>query len=71
MFGVIHMDEKEINGRLEQIIRKITDKELTITEMEKDSLLSSNVGLSQLDLLNLFFAIEREFNIYIDRKEII
>lgn len=35
MFGVIHMDEKEINGRLEQIIRKITDKELTITEMEK------------------------------------
>lgn len=29
------MDEKEINGRLEQIIRKITDKELTITEMEK------------------------------------
>ena len=65
------MDEKEINGRLEQIIRKITDKELTITEMEKDSLLSSNVGLSPLDLLNLFFAIEREFNIYIDRKEII
>ena len=64
------MDEKEINGRLEQIIRKITDKELTITEMEKDSLLSSNVGLSPLDLLNLFFAIEREFNIYIDRKEI-
>lgn len=65
------MNEIEVNGRLEQIIREITDKELTITMMERESLLSSNIGLSPLDLLNLFFAIEREFNIYIDRKEII
>lgn len=65
------MNEIEVNGRLEQLIREITDKELTIAEMEKESLLSSNVGLSPLDLLNLFFAIEREFNIEIDREEII
>lgn len=65
------MNEIEVNGRLEQLIREITDKELTIAEMEKESLLSSNVGLSPLDLLNLFFAIEREFSIKIDRKEII
>ena len=65
------MNEIEVNARLEQLIREITDKELTIAEMEKESLLSSNVGLSPLDLLNLFFAIEREFNIKIDRKEII
>lgn len=65
------MNEIEVNGRLEQLIREITDKELTIAEMEKESLLSSNVGLFPLDLLNLFFAIEREFNIKIDRKEII
>lgn len=65
------MNEIEVNGRLEQLIREITDKELTIAEMEKESLLSSNVGLSPLDLLNLFFAIEREFNIKIDRKKII
>lgn len=65
------MNEIEVNGRLEQLIREMTDKELTIAEMEKESLLSSNVGLSPLDLLNLFFAIEREFNIKIDRKEII
>lgn len=65
------MNEIEVNGRLEQLIKEITDKELTIAEMEKESLLSSNVGLSPLDLLNLFFAIEREFNIKIDRKEII
>lgn len=65
------MNEIEVNGRLERLIREITDKELTIAEMEKESLLSSNVGLSPLDLLNLFFAIEREFNIKIDRKEII
>ena len=65
------MNEIDVNGRLEQLIREITDKELTIAEMEKESLLSSNVGLSPLDLLNLFFAIEREFNIKIDRKEII
>lgn len=48
------MNEIEVNGRLEQLIREITDKELTIAEMEKESLLSSNVGLSPLDLLNLF-----------------
>lgn len=70
-FGVVHLNEIEVNGRLEQLIKEITDKELTIAEMEKESLLSSNVGLSPLDLLNLFFAIEREFNIKIDRKEII
>ncbi len=65
------MNETEVNGRLEQIIREITDKELTIDNLEKESLLSSNVGLSPLDLLDLFFAIEREFKIKFDRKEII
>lgn len=65
------MNEIEINDKLEQIIREITDKELTIANMEKESLLSLNVGLSPLDLLNLFFAIEREFNIKINREEII
>lgn len=29
------MNEIEVNGRLEQLIREITDKELTIAEMEK------------------------------------
>lgn len=65
------MNEIEVNNKLEQIIREVTGRDLKIDILEKESLLSSNIGLSPLDLLNLFFGIESEFNIKIDRKEII
>jgi peptide maturation system acyl carrier-related protein len=65
------MNEIEMNDKLEHIIKSITNKDIKIDMLEKESLLSSNIGLSPLDLLDLFFAIEREFNIKIDRKEIV
>ncbi len=65
------MNEIEINNKLEQILRKVTGRDLKIDILEKESLLSSNIGLSPLDLLDLFFSIESEFNSKIDRKEII
>ena len=65
------MNEIEMNDKLEHIIKSITNKNIKIDMLEKESLLSSNIGLSPLDLLDLFFAIEREFNIKFDRKEIV
>ena len=53
------MDEAEFDEKMSNILMKITGKKYEITKIQDKSLLSAEIGLSPLDLLDLFFSRKR------------
>lgn len=61
----------EIDNKISKIIVEISGTVCDIQKIQNKSLMSGEVGLSPIDLLDIFFKIEKEFNIKFDRQDIL